>query len=213
MYVPRHFAPAEHDVAELLAQARAANLITVGPDGFEASMLPFLHDAPRGTLCGHLARNNEQWAHADGRPCLVILTGPDAYISPGWYPSKAEHGKVVPTWNYTTVHVHGTVTVHDDNVWVENLVRRLTDHHESTRADPWSVDDAPAQFVAGQLRAIIGIEVHIERIEAKSKLSQNRPPADIDGVVVGLRAVGDQPSADAVTAHRPPPPTVLINAR
>jgi transcriptional regulator len=202
VYVPAHFAVEDADVRQLLAQARAADLITAGPDGFDATMLPFLHDAERGTLSGHVARNNEHWKRADGRPCLVILRGPDAYVSPGWYASKAEHGRVVPTWNYMTVHVHGTVTVHDDVVWLEDLVRRLTGHHEAGRPAPWSVDDAPEKFIAGQLRAIVGIEVRIDRIEAKFKLSQNRP-VDIDGVVAGLRADGDDASADAVATYRP----------
>lgn len=203
MYVPAHFAVDEADLRRLLAEGRAADLITAGPDGFDATMLPLLHDPERGTLSGHLARNNEHWRRVDGRRCLVILRGPDAYVSPGWYPSKAEHGRVVPTWNYPTVHVHGTVEVHDDVGWLEDLVRRLTDLHEAGRAAPWSVDDAPEKFVAGQLRAIVGIEVHIDRIEAKFKLSQNRPPADVDGVIAGLRGTGDDPSTAAVATHRP----------
>ncbi len=203
MYIPAHFAVDDPDVLALLAAGRAADLITAGLDGFDATMLPFLHDPERGTLSGHVARNNEHWKRADGRPCLLILRGPDAYVSPGWYASKAEHGRVVPTWNYMTVHVHGTVTVHDDVVWLEDLVRRLTDLHESGRETPWSVDDAPEKFVAGQLRAIVGLEIRIDRIEAKFKLSQNRPPADVDGVIAGLRAAGDDGSADVIATHRP----------
>ena len=120
----------------------------------------------------------------------MIVRGPDAYISPSWYATKAEHGRVVPTWNYVTAHVHGVVTVHDDPAWVAELVRELTDRHEAGRAAPWSVDDAPPKFFAGQLRAIVGVELAIERIEAKFKLSQNRPAADVDGVIEGLRADG-----------------------
>lgn len=162
-----------------------------------------VRDPERGTLSGHFARNNEHWKRADGQKCRVILRGPDAYVSPGWYPSKAEHGRVVPTWNYLTVHVHGTATVHDDVVWLEDLVRRLTDLHEAGRPEPWSVDDAPEKFFAGQLRAIVGVEIRIDRVEAKFKLSQNRPASDVDGVIAGLRADGDDPSADAVATHRP----------
>jgi transcriptional regulator len=134
---------------------------------------------------------------------LVIVRGPDAYVSPGWHASKAEHGRVVPTWNYVTAHVHGRLVVHDDPGWVETLVRRLTDQHEAHSAQPWSVDDAPAAFVAGQLRAIVGVELVISRVEAKAKLSQNRPGADIDGVVAGLEARGDDVSAQAVRSARP----------
>jgi transcriptional regulator len=112
---------------------------------------------------------------------------------------------VVPTWNYAVVHVHGTVTVHDDTDWLANLVRRLTDRHEERLPVPWSVDDAPERFFAGQLRAIVGVELAIQRIEAKFKLSQNRPEADIDGVIAGLRSVGDERGAAAVEAHRPDP--------
>jgi transcriptional regulator len=203
VYVPAQFSPTEEDVQHLLARHRAADLITAGPDGLEATMLPFLHDPEQGTLLGHFARNNDHWKRADGRRGLVIVRGPDSYISPTWYPSKAEHGRVVPTWNYVTAHVHGPVTVHDDVDWVEALVRRLTDVHEADRPAPWRVDDAPEKFLRGMLRAIVGVEVRIERIDAKFKLSQNRPAADIDGVVAGLRSVGDAAGAEAVALHRP----------
>jgi transcriptional regulator len=203
VYVPAQFAPDEDDVQLLLARHRAADLITAGPDGLEATMLPFFHDRDEGTLLGHFARNNDHWKRADGQRGLVIVRGPDSYISPTWYASKAEHGRVVPTWNYVTAHVHGPVTVHDDVEWVESLVRRLTDAHEAGNPAPWGVDDAPEKFYRGQLRAIVGVEVRIERIDAKFKLSQNRPAADVDGVVAGLRAVGDAAGAEAVATHRP----------
>jgi transcriptional regulator len=202
--VPAQFAPDEDDVRQLLAHHAAADLITAGPDGLEATMLPLLHDRDKGTLLGHFARNNDHWKRADGQRCLVIVRGPDSYITPSWYASKAEHGRVVPTWNYVTAHVRGTVAVHDDVDWLEGVVRRLTDAHEADRPTPWSVDHAPEKFFRGQLRAIVGVEVHIERIDAKFKLSQNRPGADIDGVVAGLRSVGDTVGAEAVAAHRRP---------
>ncbi|MDT5152692.1 MAG: transcriptional regulator [Mycobacterium sp.] len=205
MYVPTHFAPDDEAVHELLSHHGAADLVTAGPDGLEATMLPFFYDRERGTLQGHFARNNDHWRRVDGREALVIVRGPDAYVTPEWYASKAEHGRVVPTWNYVVAHVHGTVTIHDDPVWLADLVRRLTDHHEAGRPAPWSVDDAPERFVEGQLRAIVGLEVAIRRIDAKFKLSQNRPEADIDGVVAGLRSVGDERAAAAVQAHRPAP--------
>jgi transcriptional regulator len=202
MYVPSAFAPTDEAVRELLLRHRAADLVTTGPEGLAATMLPFLYDAERHTLRGHLARNNDHWRTADGATALVIVRGPDAYISPSWYATKAEHGRVVPTWNYMTAHVHGVVTVHDDPDWVAELVRELTDRHEAGRPAPWSVDDAPPKFFAGQLRAIVGVELAIERIEAKFKLSQNRPAADVDGVIEGLRATGDPQSAAAVATHR-----------
>lgn len=203
MYVPAHFAGEDEAVQELLHSRAAADLVTMTPDGLVATMLPFLYDQERNVLLGHLARNNEHWQLPVIGDALVIMRGPDAYISPTWYASKQEHGRVVPTWNYITAHIHGTMTVHDDAAWVEDVVRRLSDRHESGRAEPWSVDDAPAKFVSGQLRAIVGVEIAIQRIEAKFKLSQNRPATDVDGVIAGLRADGDDRSAAAVEHHRP----------
>jgi len=155
-----------------------------------------------GALHGHLARNNDQWKLDAAGESLAIVRGPNAYITPGWYASKVEHGRVVPTWNYVTAHVYGQLIVHDDAEWTENLVRRLTTKHEAYRDHPWSVDDAPRAFIEGQLRAIVGIELLITRIEAKAKLSQNRPPADVAGVIEGLRERGDKESADAVEQAR-----------
>ena len=206
MYVPAHFAVDDAQVHELLAHHGAADLITLTDQGLLATMLPFVFDpgaGPHGALLGHVARNNDQWRVPARGESLVIVRGADAYISPGWYQSKVEHGRVVPTWNYITAHVYGTLVVHDDPVWVEDLVRRLTTKHESGMAQPWSVDDAPAPFVAGQLRAIVGVELAISRIEAKAKLSQNRPEADVAGVVAGLRAQGSEQAArDVEEANR-----------
>jgi transcriptional regulator len=202
MYVPAHFAADDEAVLELLDNHGAADLVTMSPDGLVATMLPFVFDRERNVLLGHLARNNEHWRLPVIGDALVIMRGPDAYISPTWYASKQEHGRVVPTWNYITAHVHGTMTVYDDPAWVEDVVRRLSDRHEAGRAEPWSVDDAPAKYVSGQLRAIVGVEIAIKRIEAKFKLSQNRPVADVDGVIAGLRADGDDRSAAAVAQHR-----------
>jgi transcriptional regulator len=215
MYIPAHFAPDAALVDELLRNHGAADLVTVTAEGVMATMLPFIYEpsddakagrarsaGQHGALHGHLARNNAQWKHDALGEALVIVRGPDAYISPGWYASKAEHGRVVPTWNYVTAHVYGRLVVHDDPVWTEDLVRRLTAKHEAYRDHPWSVDDAPRNFIEGQLRAIVGIELEITRIEAKAKLSQNRPPADVAGVIAGLRERGDADSADAVERAR-----------
>ncbi len=205
MYVPAHFAADDEDVRELLVHHGAADLVTATPDGLIATLLPFIY-APdvgeHGALLGHVARNNSQWQQPANGEALVIVRGPDAYVSPSWYPSKEEHGRVVPTWNYVTAHVYGRLVVHDDPEWLEALVRRLTEKHEEGSAAPWSVDDAPPQYVAGQLRAIVGLEVVISRIQAKAKLSQNRPPADIDGVIDGLHDHGDDALADAVRRAR-----------
>lgn len=205
MYVPKHFAVSDSEVADLLHGHGAADLVTATADGLVATFLPFLFEpsiGERGALQGHVARNNDQWRRAPVGEALVIVRGPDAYVTPSWYATKAEHGRVVPTWNYVTAHVHGRLVVHDDPAWVDDLVRRLTAKHEAARAEPWSVDDAPERFVAGQLRAIVGLEVLITRIEAKAKVSQNRSDSDIDGIIGGLVAQGDAVSAAAVRAAR-----------
>jgi transcriptional regulator len=207
MYIPAHFTVHDAEVHELLAHHGAADLITLTDDGLLATMLPFAYEpsaGTRGALYGHVARNNDQWRKPARGESLAIVRGPDAYVSPSWYAAKAEHGRVVPTWNYLTAHVYGRLLVHDDPQWVENVVRLLTTKHEAGRlASPgqppaWSVDDAPRKFIEGQLRAIVGLELQITRIEAKAKLSQNRPVGDIAGIVAGLSARGDDPMASAV---------------
>jgi transcriptional regulator len=207
MYIPAHFAADDAAVQDLLARHGAADLITLTENGLLATMLPFAYEpvaGDHGTLLGHVARNNDQWRKPARGESLAIVRGPDAYVSPSWYAAKAEHGRVVPTWNYVTAHVYGRLLVHDDPQWAEDIVRRLTAKHEAARlaspgqAMPWSVDDVPRAFVEGQLRAIVGLELQITRIEAKAKLSQNRPVGDIAGVVSGLSARGDDRSAAAV---------------
>jgi transcriptional regulator len=205
MYTPAHFAADPDAVRALLARPVAANLITMTSHGLLATLLPFVFDpsvGEHGALLGHLARNNGQWSEPPTGEALVLIQGADAYISPSWYASKAEHGRVVPTWNYSTAHVYGNLVVHDDPAWLDSLVRRLTDLHEAGSERPWAVDDAPERFIAGQLRAIVGVELRITRIEAKVKLSQNRPDADVDGVVAGLAARGQTESAADVARAR-----------
>ncbi|MFB4309850.1 FMN-binding negative transcriptional regulator [Actinomadura sp. GTD37] len=201
MYVPAHFSAGDAEVRELLAGCAAADLVTSTPAGLIATFLPVLYDpsvGEHGAMLAHVARNNDQWREPAAGESLLIVHGPDAYVSPSWYASKREHGRVVPTWNYLTAHVYGRLVVHDDPAWVESMVRRLTERHESGREPSWSVDDAPAAFIAGQLRAIVGLELVIGRVEAKAKLSQNRPAADRAGVVEGYLAEGDTAMAEAV---------------
>jgi transcriptional regulator len=197
VYIPDHFRPTDADVAELLANIGAADLITATADGLLGTMLPLIHEAPgpsvpeagaHGRLMGHVARNNRQWKVAPIGEAMVIVRGPDAYISPAWYATKREHGRVVPTWNYVTAHVHGELVIHDDPGWVEANVRALTARHEAGRSEPWSVDDAPPPYITGQIRAIVGVEIRVSRIEAKFKLSQNRSIEDVDGAIEGLEA-------------------------
>jgi len=212
MYIPPSNAPpSADDVTRLLLETRAGDLVTVGDDGLTVSMIPFLYDSsrpPEGSLLGHVARPNAQWRGADGREALVLVHGPDGYVSPAWYAAKREHGRDVPTWNYVLVAVHGTLRVHDDAGWTRDVVERLTRAHERGRDEPWDVSDAPEPYIAGQLKAIVGIEVAIERIEAKWKLSQNRSAADVAGAIAGLEAGSkdDRALAEAmatVEASRP----------
>ena len=199
MYVPDHFRASDADLATLLDNLGAAELITSTDAGLLATFLPLIYEppgttaesGPAGRLMGHVARNNRQWKAPATGEALVIARGPEAYISPAWYATKAEHGRVVPTWNYVTAHIYGRFLVHDDVAWVERNVRALVERHEARRHVPWSVDDAPPEYIAGQLRAIVGVEVVISRIEAKLKLSQNRSKADVEGAVDGLREEGD----------------------
>ena len=203
--MPSHFAADDADIRALLENHGAADLITATADGLLATFLPFIFDPAaheQGALLGHVARNNDQWRRPAIGDAMVIVRGPDAYISPSWYASKAEHGRVVPTWDYVLAHVHGELVLHSEPDWLAAHVARLTSVHEGGRAEPWAVTDAPERFVAGQLRAIVGVEVRISRVEAKWKLSQNRPPADVDGVVAGLTADGATAVAAAVQAAR-----------
>ncbi len=195
MYLPKHFRADEHEASELLDGIRAADLVTPTADGLFATFLPLIHDhseSSHGSLLGHVARKNDHWRLQPSGESLVIAHGPDGYISPAWYASKREHGRVVPTWNYITAHIYGQLVVHDDPRWLEGLVRRLTDRQEAERREPWSVDDAPRDYTAAQLKAIVGVELRITKVEAKAKLGQNRSSADIDGVIDGLQARGDQ---------------------
>ena len=199
MYRPAHFA---EDRPEILHQAMRgiglAHLITIGPDGIEANPVPMMLDpapAPLGTLYGHLARANRQWTH-DG-PALAIFQGPDAYVTPSWYPGKQDGGKVVPTWNYVTVQARGALTVIEDPERLRRILVELTGRFEAGRAEPWAVSDAPADFVVTQMTAIVGFALPITRLEGKWKLSQNRGPADRAGVREGL-ASADDPLARAV---------------
>jgi len=205
MYIPAHFAAGPDAIRDLLMRPAAANLVTMTSQGLLATLLPFVFEpsvGEHGALHGHLARNNPQWSEAAIGESLMIIQGADAYISPTWYASKADHGRVVPTWNYSTAHVYGRLVIHDDPDWLGKHVRRLTILNEAHSECPWSVDDAPERYISGQLRAIVGVELLITRIEAKTKLSQNRPDADIDGVVAGLAARGQKESAADVERAR-----------
>ena len=181
MYLPSDFREDRVPVLHELIRSRPlATLVTWGPGGLSANHIPMLiapDPCPFGTLKGHVSRANPVWKDA-GTMALAIFTGPEHYISPSWYPAKQEHGRVVPTWNYVAVHAHGMIRAHEDREWLRELVTQLTATHEAQFTTPWSVSDAPANYVDGLLRAIVGIEIRIERLEGKWKLGQNRSSAD-----------------------------------
>jgi transcriptional regulator len=197
VYLPRHFE--SHDEATLAALLREhplAHVVHHGSDGgLDADPVPLLWDADRRRLCGHVARANPLWRTAAGRPVLAIFGGAQAYVSPNWYPSKAATHKAVPTWNYVVVHAHGTFEARDDAGWLREFLPQLTARHEASQPRPWSLADAPADYLEQMMRAIVGIEIAVERLVAKVKASQNRTADDREGVA---RALGAHPIAALV---------------
>jgi transcriptional regulator len=199
MYVPNHFAESRVDVLHRLVREHPlAALVTFNSNELNANHIPFELDpepAPFGTLRGHVARANPVWReYSKDVESLAIFQGAQLYITPSWYPTKQEHGKVVPTFNYIVVHAYGTLRAIEDRAWLRGLVGQLTDHHESARADPWKVSDAPDDYVEKMLGAIVGIEIRVTRLVGKWKVSQNQPPPNRAGVVKGL---GELDGADA----------------
>ena len=188
MYVPAFSAIDDAEARAIVADVGSGWLVTPSADGPPtATLMPILWRDDR--VVAHMAKANPHWRQiADGTLGLLIVSGPEAYISPSWYASKAEHGRVVPTWNYLAVHLSGSVTIRPEPEWVRALVTDLTVRHEHHRADPWHVTDAPDEFIDAQLTAIVGVEMLVERVEGKAKLSQNRTDADRRGVVAGLFA-------------------------
>ena len=194
MYLPKHFE--QHDAGALQALMREhplATLVTTGADGITADHMPLEYapgEGEHGTLYGHVARANPLWQHARGAPVLAVFNGPQTYITPSWYATKAITHKVVPTWNYSVVHAHGVLEAVEDAPWLHALVTRLTRHHETPRDAPWSVSDAPDDFVQQMLRFIVGIRIPLTQLIGKWKISQNRDQADRQGVAQGLVAAG-----------------------
>jgi transcriptional regulator len=185
MYTPKHFVETRIEALhELIRAYPFATLVTRAADGLTANHLPF--ELVGEVLHGHVARGNEL-AQLDGAQVLLVFQGPDGYISPNWYPSKHETGREVPTWNYAVVHVHGRLRVIDDATWLRRLLETLTNHHEAGQPQPWKISDAPDDHIETSLRAIVGLEIAIDRIEGKFKLSQNHPVRNRAGVIAGLR--------------------------
>jgi transcriptional regulator len=213
MYQPPHHREDRLEVQHALIRAHPfGTLITLCHDGIVANSIPFILEpgGSYGVLKGHVARANAQWRDFDAAvEALVVFQGVDGYISPSWYETKRETGKVVPTWNYVMVHAWGPMRAVEDRDWLASQIAALTRQQEESRAEPWAVSDAPASFVESQLKGIVGIEIPISRIEGKWKVSQNRPEADRKGVVSGLIGAGDADSlemAELVTAGGAKPP-------
>ncbi|GHD04555.1 hypothetical protein GCM10007320_65470 [Pseudorhodoferax aquiterrae] len=203
MYLPAHFAEQRPEELQRLIQSHPlGTLVHHGPDGLDADHIPFEFDAdtgPLGGLTAHVARANPVWQRCPtGTPVLVVFHGPQAYISPNWYPSKHEAHRQVPTWNYAVVHAHGTLTVRDDERFVRGLVARLTRRHEATEPQPWRMGDSAPDFIDGLLQHIVGIEIAVTRLVGKSKLSQNKEPRDREGAAGRLDALGQAGLAQAM---------------
>ncbi len=200
MYVPSHYAAEDADaLIARLARRWAGVLVSVDSDGAPVGThLPLMWNAETKIATGHIARANPHWKLGAGR-ALIVLAGPEAYVSPGYYPSKREHGKTVPTWNYEAVHLTGRVEWFDDAAELEAVVAELSAQHEAGREEPWALDDAPRPYIDALLRGIVGVRFHAERIEAKRKLSQNKSQADFAGVTHGL-SVSSDPMAQEVAA-------------
>jgi transcriptional regulator len=209
MYQPPAFREDRFEVQHALIRAHPLGLlITAGPGGLMANAVPFLvyaDGSERGTLRAHVSRANPQWRElAAVEECLVVFQGRQKYITPSWYATKRETGKVVPTWNYITVHAWGRPQAISDTAWLRRQIDDLTLQQEGGLPDPWKVTDAPADFVAAQIKGIVGIEIPIGRIEGKWKVSQNRTEVDRAGVVAGLREQGEATMADLVAERGPP---------
>ena len=200
MYLPKHFEqPDPAALEKLMRDHPLATLVSSGPDGLTADHIPLEFDVTTQTLRGHVARANPVWRVAAGAPVLAVFQGPQAYVSPNWYPAKAATHKAVPTWNYAVAHAHGTLQVHEDAPWLHALVSRLTQHHESAQPKPWAVTDAPDDYIQQMLRAIVGISIPVQRLVGKYKLHQNHPADNHAGVVKGLRQ--GEANAQAVAAE------------
>jgi len=196
MYIPASFRETRVEkLHDLIVKHPLGLLVTHGDNGLEASPIPFLlyaDEGEYGMLRAHLAKANPHWkALAERVECLVVFQGPAGYVTPSWYPSKAETHKVVPTWNYATVHVWGKASVTEDVAWLRQQLHDLTTLHEGSRPQPWSVSDAPPEYIANQMKAIIGIEIRIGRIDGKWKMSQNKDDADREGIIAGMRSDTD----------------------
>lgn len=206
MYMPEQHRESRREVMHDLMRSHPLGAwVTIGDGALVANHIPFDLDPSRGehgTLVGHVARSNPVWRQPSEHPCMVIFQGPQSYVSPSWYPSKHEHGKAVPTWNYAVVHAHGRAAWIQDHAWLHEHVSALSRRHESSQALPWAVSDAPADYIDRMIGAIVGVEIRIDRLEGKWKMSQNRTEPDRLGVVAGLLARRDAQAAAVAAVVR-----------
>ena len=203
MYIPRHFSVDDEVAQNFLINLKSGHLVTNTEQGILSTLIPVTYDSREQSVIGHVARGNAQWSEKTNQEALFISAPVDAYISPSWYASKQEHGKVVPTWDYMLAHVYGELIIHDDVEWLRTAVSNLTNAFEAGRDIPWKLDDAPQDYVAGQLRAIVGVELKVTRLEVSFKMSQNKTKADLDGVIAGLRSDNRPDVSDKVSELRP----------
>ncbi len=190
MYIPRHFKASDEAAQEFLSHIESGHIVSNSEKGLISTLIPLIYNQETYAFLGHIAKQNNQASLATNQEALLISVLNETYISPNWYASKAEHHKVVPTWDYMLIHAYGELVIHNDADWILKQVTRLTNRFEKDQPKPWSVDQAPTDYVEGQIRAIVGIELKLSRIEVSFKMSQNKSEADLDGVIAGLTKAG-----------------------
>ncbi len=203
MYIPKHFEPTDQAAEAFLGAITSGHLVSNSIHGLVSTFIPVFFCEASNSIVGHLARGNPQWSLETMQAALFIATVTDPYISPSLYASKKLHGKVVPTWDYMIAHVYGDLIIHDDVDWLREQVSALTDKFEAARPKPWRVDDAPEDYVAGQLKAIVGVELKVTRLEVSFKMSQNKSIEDLEGVIQGLAQEGKIAISEQITQLRP----------
>ena len=190
MYIPRHFKASDEVAQEFLSLIESGHVVSNSEKGLISTLIPLIYNKETNAFLGHIAKQNDQASLATNQEALLISVLNETYISPNWYASKAEHHKVVPTWDYMLIHAYGELVIHNDADWILKQVTRLTNRFEKDQPKPWSVDQAPIDYVEGQIRAIVGIELKLSRIEVSFKMSQNKSEADLGGVIAGLTKAG-----------------------
>lgn len=203
MYIPRHFKPSDDEAQEFLSKVESGHLVTMTEQGLVSTLIPLIFNKNSNVFLGHISILNDQAKLSTENEALLISVINETYISPTWYASKEEHHKVVPTWDYMLVHAYGDLVIHKDPSWILGQVTELTNRFESNQPTPWKVSQAPSDYLEGQLKAIVGFELKLSRIEVSFKMSQNKTKADLDGVVAGLSQQGKNQIAEEINSLRP----------